>query len=237
MIRVRYYELHSDFVQLQTLFEFHRRFFYNKIFSIYIFYLQINATDAGSSNSSSRKSSPILTHFSPRKSKDRSASNSGSVVATKKQPTETMTAVSMNRAEMSLKSVSGETIRSCLAAQNDTSHFEVKSVIMPLRNMANLTGSTGHRGSGVATTAATSGGGGGGGSDQTSSTNRQPIGVNSHSYSSDSDIVPNTTATSSATAMRRLYFKSAKLNKTTSITTVHQQQAQHVPKVIGHSYI
>lgn len=188
---------------------------------------QINATDAGSSNSSSRKSSPILTHFSPRKSKDRSTSNCGSAVATKK-PTETMTAVSMNRADVSLKSVSGETIRSCLATQNDTSHFDGKSVIMPLRNMANLTGTTGHRGigaSGTATTAATSG------CDQTSATNRQPIGVNSHSYSSDSDIVPATSATSSATAMRRLYFKSAKLNKTTSITTVHQQQAQHVPKV------
>lgn len=143
-----------------------------------------------------------------------------------------MTAVSMNRAEMSLRSVSGDTIRSCLATQNDTSHFEVKSVIMPLRNMANLTGSTGHRGNGGG-----GGGGSGGGSGtdhQTSSTNRQPIGVTSHSYSSDSDIVPNTTATSSATAMRRLYFKSAKLNKTTSITTVHQQQAQHVPKVRSH---
>lgn len=143
-----------------------------------------------------------------------------------------MTAVSMNRAEMSLKSVSGETIRSFSQTQNDTTHFDGKSVIMPLRNMANFSGSTGHRGGGgTATTAATGGGGSGGGCDQTSSTNRQPIGVNSHSYSSDSDVVPNTTATSSATAMRRLYFKSAKLNKTTSITTVHQQQAQHVPKV------
>lgn len=146
-----------------------------------------------------------------------------------------MTAVSMNRAEMSLKSVSGETIRSCLASQNDTSHFDGKSVIMPLRNMANLTGTTGHRGVGACSTVTTSATtGGGGGCDQTSSSNRQPIGVNSHSYSSDSDIVPNTAATSSATAMRRLYFKSAKLNKTTSITTVHQQQAQHVPKVGAH---
>lgn len=160
-----------------------------------------------------------------------------------------MTAVSMNRTETSLKGISGDTIRSCLATQNDTSHFEVKSVIMPLRSMANLTGNSGHRGNigGCAASATTTAidagictsrsgddsviGGGGSSTEQTSLTNRQPISVNSHSYSSDSDIVTNTTVTPSATAMRRLYFKSAKLNKTTSITTVHQQQVQHVPKV------
>lgn len=133
-------------------------------------------------------------------------------------------AVSMNRAEMSLKSVQNDTMRSCATAttttttktHDDRSHFEIKSVIMPLRNSSNFSGSTGPRG----------------GCDQTS-TNRQPISAQTHSYSSDSDIVPSTTTTTtpSATAMRRLYFKSAKLNKTTSITTVHQQQAQHVPKV------
>lgn len=157
-----------------------------------------------------------------------------------------MTAVSMNRAEMSLKGVSGDTIRSCLATQNDTSHFEVnRSVIMPLRNMANLTGHRGIGGGsaghtvldttvtgGTATTATATSAGAGVTTEHTPFTNRQPISATSHSYSSDSDIVTNTTATPSATAMRRLYFKSAKLNKTTSITTVHQQQqAQHVPKV------
>lgn len=64
---------------------------------------------------------------------------------------------------------------------------------------------------------------------------RMPTSPPAHqaSCSSDSDATT-TTATSSpsATAMRRLYFKTAKLSRTTqnSITAFHQQ-AQHVPKV------
>lgn len=131
-----------------------------------------------------------------------------------------MTAVSMNRTDIPLKNVQSDSMRSC-NAHDEKAHFEIKSVIMPLRNSANLSGSTTNRG-----------GNGGGGSVNDHQTNRQPISSATHSYSSDSDIMPSTTATPSATAMRRLYFKSAKLNKTTSITTVHQQQAQHVPKVI-----
>lgn len=52
-----------------------------------------------------------------------------------------------------------------------------------------------------------------------------------NSCSSDSDVIITTTSESSpsTTAMRRLYFKTAKLNKTT--TTLHQQQPQYVPKV------
>lgn len=53
------------------------------------------------------------------------------------------------------------------------------------------------------------------------------------SCSSDSDATTTTTTSSpSATAMRRLYFKTAKLSRNTqnSITALHQQ-AQHVPKV------
>lgn len=174
-----------------------------------------------------------------------------------------MTAVSMNRSDLSLKSVQGDAIRSCITTADDkSSHFEIKSVVMPLRSTANLSGSTCHRSgsdsnsggsssSGFGVGGGNGGDGGSGGvngnnanadqmttttslssSSSTTTTNRQPIGSTAHSYSSDSDIVPNTTAaTSSATAMRRLYFKSAKLNKTTSITTVHQQQSQHVPKV------
>lgn len=128
-----------------------------------------------------------------------------------------MTAVSMNRTDIPLKNVQNDSMRSC-NAYDEKAHFEIKSVIMPLRN----------------STANRSGNGGSASvvNDHQTSTNRQPIGTATHSYSSDSDIIPSTTATPSATAMRRLYFKSAKLNKTTSITTVHQQQAQHVPKVI-----
>lgn len=125
-----------------------------------------------------------------------------------------MTAVSMNRAEMSLKSVQNDGMRSC-TGREEKHHYDIKSMIMPLRGTANITDSTGNRGGNV---------------DQ-ASINRQPISAPTHSYSTDSDSAPNTTTASSATAMRRLYFKSAKLSKTTSMTTVHQQQAQHVPKV------
>ncbi|XP_055307037.1 uncharacterized protein LOC129571290, partial [Sitodiplosis mosellana] len=193
-----------------------------------------NAVDAGSSHSSSKKGSPILTHFSPRKSKDRAAHNLGGSLQKKDRTSDNakMTAVSMNRTETPLKSMpGGDVIRSCPMAVVDKSRYEMKSVIIPLRN---TTTATNNSNSGSATVRGTM-------MDQTT-TNRQPI-TSGHSYSSDSDIVPNATTTttttttmttSSATAMRRLYFKSAKLSKTTqnSITTVHQQQAQHVPKVM-----
>lgn len=153
-----------------------------------------------------------------------------------------MTAVSVNR---TLKSIpGGDAIRSCPTTAGDKSHYEMKSVIMPLRstnvNNSKNNNNNNSSASGSATTTTTvrgngggSGGGGGGGTMVQTTTNRQPINASGHSYSSDSDVVPNTTTTPSATAMRRLYFKSAKLSKTTqnSITTVHQQQAQHVPKV------
>lgn len=135
-----------------------------------------------------------------------------------------MTAISVNRTEIPLKNVSsGDSIRSYPTAA-DKSRYEMKTVIIPLRNTitSNINNNTGGSTAIVRGTV-----------DQTI-TNRQPINASSHSYSSDSDVVPNTpTNTSTATAMRRLYFKSAKLSKTTqnSITTVHQQQAQHVPKV------
>lgn len=151
-----------------------------------------------------------------------------------------MTAVSMNRTEIPLKSMpGGDGMRSCPTTVTDKSRYEMKSVIIPLRNTstsANINIAT-NSNCGSATIRGTM-------MDQTT-TNRQPFTASGHSYSSDSDVVPNamtttmtgstttTTTTSSATAMRRLYFKSAKLSKTTqnSITTVHQQQAQHVPKV------
>lgn len=146
-----------------------------------------------------------------------------------------MMAVSMNRTEIPLKSISsdggggggmvGDSMR------DDKLRYDKKSVVMPPLRSApinNVSGSVIQRGA----------------IDQPT-TNQHPIRAAGHSYSSDSDIVSisNTmatataamvaTTTSSATAMRRLYFKSAKLSKTTqnSITTVHQQQAQHVPKV------
>lgn len=114
----------------------------------------------------------------------------------------------MNRAETSLK---------CDLMQEDKHRYELKTVIMPMRNASNNScGPSTQRGNVEQTT-----------------TNRQAIGAPIHSYSSDSDGVSNTITASTATAMRRLYFKSAKLSKTTqnSITTVHQQQSQHVPKV------
>lgn len=127
-----------------------------------------------------------------------------------------MTSVSINRAEMSLKNLQGDPVISCVA-KDDKNRYEMKTIIMPIRNAVNSCGSVAQRGS----------------VDQ-SGTSRQTIIAPVHSYSSDSDVVSNIIATSTATtAMRRLYFKSAKLSKTTqnSITTVHQQQAQHVPKV------
>lgn len=191
------------------------------IILLLLFLLQTNAGDAGSSNSSSKKSSPILTHFSPRKSKDRIVHNlSGSQPKKDRTSDAKMTAVSMNRTEIPLKCVpGGDAIRSYPTA-GDKSRYEMKSVIMPLRNTVNST-NTSTSGSAIAR-----------GTVEQTTTNRQPINASGHSYSSDSDVVPNTTTTPSATAMRRLYFKSAKLSKTTqnSITTVHQQQ--HVPKVI-----
>lgn len=123
-----------------------------------------------------------------------------------------MAAVSMNRAEPSLK---------CDLMQEDKHRYELKTVIMPMRNASNnLSGPSTQRDNVEQTT--------------TTTTNRQAIGAPIHSYSSDSDGVSKTITASTATAMRRLYFKSAKLSKTTqnSITTVHQQQSQHVPKVI-----
>lgn len=178
--------------------------------------MQTNVVRAGSSNSSSKKGSPILTHFSPRRSKDRAAQNIG-LHKKDRMPDVNMTAaVSMNRAEISMKSmpIGGDAIRS---NADDKSRYEMKSVIMPLR-VNNVTTQR----SGTLEQTST-----------TTTTNRPSMSATAHSYSSDSDIVPNTTTASSATAMRRLYFKSAKLSKTmqNSITTVHQQQAQHVPKV------
>lgn len=176
--------------------------------------MQTNEVNAGSSNSSSKKGSPILTHFSPRKSKADRAQNIALQKKDRGQDGNMMT-VSINRGDLSFSSVqAGDTSRS-----DDKARYEIKSVIMPMRNTTNnVCSSTVHRS---------------GTMDQTSTTIRQPITSATHSYSSDSDIMPSTTTASSATAMRRLYFKSAKLSKTmqNSITTVHQQQAQHVPKV------
>lgn len=125
--------------------------------------------------------------------------------------------MSMNRTEISLKNMQGDPMKTC-STPDDKHRYELKSVIMPMRTAVISSGSSAQRGNG----------------DQ-AATNRQAIGTPVHSYSSDSDGVPNSITATTATAMRRLYFKSAKLSKTTqnSITTVHQQQAQHVPKVNG----
>lgn len=178
--------------------------------------------DAGSSNSS-KKGSPLLTHFSPRKLKAQHLSGS---LQKKERISDTnmTTAVSMNRTEIPLKGGSGsDSIRSCQTSMDDKPRYDIKSTIMR-GNANNVSGSTTHQRNTM---------------DQTI-TNRQPIHTAGHSYSSDSDVAPNTmmmttttaaTTTSSATAMRRLYFKSAKLSKTTQNSITTGQQAQHVPKV------
>ncbi|XP_031640448.1 uncharacterized protein LOC116352191 isoform X2 [Contarinia nasturtii] len=134
------------------------------------------------------------------------------------------TAVSMNRTEIPLKGVSGgDSIRSCQISMDDKPRYDIKSTI--IRGTSNnVSGSATHQRNTM---------------DQ-AITNRQPINTAGHSYSSDSDVAPNTmmmtttaaaTTTSSATAMRRLYFKSAKLSKTTQNSITTGQQAQHVPKI------
>lgn len=127
-----------------------------------------------------------------------------------------MTAVSANRAQISLNNVQGSSSNTC---SHDEQHYETKSILTPIRsgNNSNVSNTTINQRGNI---------------DHTS-LSRQQTSPPTHSCSSDSDVTVNTTSSSSATAMRRLYFKTAKLNRTTqnSITALHQQQAQHVPKV------
>lgn len=128
-----------------------------------------------------------------------------------------MTTVSVNRQLNNVSSAS---------QPSEHHHFEIKSIVMPHRNGNN--GTNHHQQQQQQSS-----------NNHTSSNHRQQ--PTSPPCSSDSDITMNTTSSStptsssssSATAMRRLYFKTAKLNKTTpnSITTLHQQQPQYVPKV------
>lgn len=134
-----------------------------------------------------------------------------------------MTTVLENRTQMSLNNVQSTSSNTC-STQDERHHYDIKSIVMPMHNGQSKSNQ-------MVTATPTS-----------PSNNRQATNLpNNNSCGSDSDITMNTTtsmSSTSATAMRRLYFKTAKLNKTTpnSITTLHQQQPQYVPKVITHTY-
>lgn len=134
-----------------------------------------------------------------------------------------MTTVSGNRTQMSLNNVQSTSSNTCLT-QDERHHYDIKTIVTPMRNDQSQVN---QMVTAARPTSATS----------SSSNNHQPNSPpNNNTCSYDSDITMNTTASmssTSATAMRRLYFKTAKLNKTTpnSITTLHQQQHQYVPKV------
>lgn len=223
-----------------------------------LFEFQTNGADVTFSKPLSGINSPILAHFSPRKSNGLSGlcinykqfnlfdSSSTCIIQTDfctqcffffdtahvKVPNN-MTAVSNSCTQIQLKNVHISSSNPCSPreTQQQQPHHQPQCETNCTRRLSQSGSQPATTSSSPAATSIQQRGS----VDHSTVLFHKPTSPPTHqaSCSSDSDATTTTTTSSpSATAMRRLYFKTAKLSRTTqnSITALHQQ-AQHVPKV------